>query len=86
MKAETMEEQLLEMRRFGQVRMNSYDDGTWSCSMEAMIPGTGTTLEIKSGFDQRSPASAVALCFERFSKAMLNVTQPQVSPNLISST
>lgn len=67
--AHTLEQMLEDSMRYGQLRVSNMG-GEWYAVISMNTNTTGTSFEIKSDFNWKSPRAAVAQCLERMHAAL----------------
>lgn len=68
----TLEALLLELSRYGQVRLGQYGTGNskWHCSLDLFVTGKGVSMEIKSDHNSMTPIQAAMQCSDRLVAAL----------------
>lgn len=60
----SLEDKLQEMRRLGKPRLSFMTDG-WCATIDMHVAVSGTSCEVRSDFDHKTPSAAINLCTER---------------------
>ena len=60
----SVEDYLLELRKFGKPILFSHDKWTWSCKISMQVTGEGITFTINSGYKCRTPLDATRTCYK----------------------
>lgn len=61
---------LLTIAKHGNVRLNQFADGTWSCVCQMRVNSAGVSFEIKSDFNHKTPTDATRLCLFRITETL----------------
>jgi hypothetical protein len=81
-----LERLLIEMSRYGKVRIGQYgtSDRGWHCSMEVFIAGDGIALEVKSDHSSANltPLQAATQCSERLVALMNEMKEKSKNTSL----
>jgi hypothetical protein len=65
-----MNERLLALARYGRPFVHLTSSGGWRASIDMNTNTTGTSFEVKSDMDHKTPDAAVAQCAERVLAAL----------------
>lgn len=67
-----IEAALLELCEYGIVSIHSFDEGSWSCRVEIM--GKWGCVDIKSGYQHKTPSAAVEAAREMLATYLAETT------------
>lgn len=72
---------LVELSKYGKVRLGQYSTSGWHCGIEVFVTGKGLAVEVKSEFGHKHPMDAAMECSARL-VSMMNDMKAQSIPNL----
>ena len=70
----TLEEGLVELRRFGFPRLSSHESG-WYAVLEVFVTGEGVAFQVNTSFSEPTPQAAVNKCYKRLMAAMKEIKE-----------
>lgn len=70
--AQTLEEMLLELAKYGKPRLSHDGDG-WYCAVEMYVSASGVDFKVASEFGRPSPIAAARQCAQRLDKALSDI-------------
>ena len=78
----TLEQILDELARYGQIRLNTFDDDTWCCICKLNIKAKGSDFEIKSNMDHPIHIAAANECLDRVQAVLRDIHKMAIATPL----
>lgn len=60
----SVEDYLLELRKYGRPSLFSHADGSWNCKVDMKTAGEGISFKVESGYECKTPLSATRTCYK----------------------
>jgi hypothetical protein len=71
--ADSLEQMLAGMRKYGMPRLGVFGPNGWHCNIEMFVSATGAQFKVASEFNHPSATEAVRVCIDRMHESLRKI-------------